>query len=296
MVPRLVPPRYVPTALGAHKSIESAGSTISVTLAGAILDRAVLAVKTPSEGKAPAASSIEGSSSSYFAARVSNLLAIKAESGGPLNPTPRQQKAAWDILAGFFLVNCLSIACILLLWKLDRRRRAAIAAAAAEAEYTAVSSEEIEEADPVETFEDEEAAEEGDSPTSQLLAPSTSNSERERTSSIRSTTPLIRPANPFRQGAASSSAPSSSTQPQRQRQASSSPSRSRRPLSTASRTSARHGSHSDNPLEDALTPTPSSIVRGKVFFILCACVIFGAWAFYVITLAKDISKRRHKAN
>ncbi|KAF8311200.1 MFS general substrate transporter, partial [Clavulina sp. PMI_390] len=38
MVPRLVPAKYIPTALGAHKSIESAGSTISLTLAGAILD------------------------------------------------------------------------------------------------------------------------------------------------------------------------------------------------------------------------------------------------------------------
>ncbi len=39
VVPTLVPVKYVSTALGAHKSIESCGSTLATTLAGILLDK-----------------------------------------------------------------------------------------------------------------------------------------------------------------------------------------------------------------------------------------------------------------
>lgn len=169
---------------------------------------------------------------------------------------------------------------------------AASAAAGIAGEYAAVPEDDGEvveaegdedEIEDEETFDAEELDEEA---ISRDMEPSGSNGQRHRTSSLRSTTPLIRPsrpsrtkrpANPFRN-------PSSNPTP------TTTPSSRSRHSSSRSRHSASH--HDLDALEDVLTPTPAAVRRGKVFFMLCALLIFGAWTFYVTTLVRDIQKRR----
>jgi hypothetical protein len=326
MVPRIVPPRYIPTALGAHKSIESAGSTISVTLAGMVLDRAVLVRKPAHE------ESLRSSPASSFVSAASALLKSGSESGSGSDrnkvilATPAQKQAAWNILAGFFFVNSLSICVILLVWRLDRRRKAlaarevgdaaaaagvdAEAAPATNGEYSPIAGEDdyegVEENKVVETFatdddenddDDDDRGEVYDSyqTTSYDMEPSTSAShaaaneaaaaqtQRRRSSSI---TPLICQDNSHSQSQLRHSRLTSAPEVAGAHG---------RPQSMISRASgAGDRGTTANILDHALTPSKGAIRRGKICFAICAAVIFGAWTFYVTTLARDVSRRRHK--
>ena len=302
MVPRIVPPRYIPTALGAHKSIESAGSTISLTLAGTVLDRAVL-IRKPAHKE-------DVQSLSTYSATVS-LLKSGSESKVIL-ATPTQKQAAWNIIAGFFFVNFLSVCVILLLWRLDRRQKALVAREAGDSiaaggmdagaprtsgEYAPIAREDddesVEENKAVETLatDDDENGEVHDPhhATSYDMEPSTSGSHaqvnaaglqtpRRRSSSMHSNTPLIPHDNSHSRShsrlISTTGVPSGHTD---------------RPRSiTISRVSA-----TSDILEHALAPSKEAIRRGKICFAICGAVITGAWVFYVTTLAQDVSRRRH---
>jgi len=93
LVPQIVPSKYVPTTLGAHKSLEQTGSTIFQTFAGLLLDK-------PS--------------------------ALK---GAPKDaPDPEEQKHSIQELLNLFLfLNVLHFLAIIGLWLLSRRRRELVA-------------------------------------------------------------------------------------------------------------------------------------------------------------------------
>ncbi|KAH9022995.1 MFS general substrate transporter [Lactarius pseudohatsudake] len=82
LVPRLVPTKYISTALGAHKSLEQTGTVISQTLAGLILDKDT------------------------------------KESANPISTDRRDQL----LLRIFLVTNVFQLCGILLLWHLNRRR------------------------------------------------------------------------------------------------------------------------------------------------------------------------------
>ncbi|KAK4687724.1 hypothetical protein P7C73_g2380, partial [Tremellales sp. Uapishka_1] len=85
-IPPLVPVRYVSTALGAHKSIESAGSTLATTLAGLLLDKK--ARPDPTDPSLP----------------------------------PPDTKAVHTLLLSFLFFNILQLCFILWLWREDVAR------------------------------------------------------------------------------------------------------------------------------------------------------------------------------
>ncbi|KZW02457.1 MFS general substrate transporter [Exidia glandulosa HHB12029] len=97
IVPHLVPLRYVSTALGAHKSIEQAGSTISQTLAGLVLDSKH---KTSSLGV------------------VANLFSKGGEKVTITDPA-----AVHTVLITYFIINIVQFLGTIALWRLDARRK-----------------------------------------------------------------------------------------------------------------------------------------------------------------------------
>ena len=364
MVPRIVPPKYVPTALGAHKSVESAGSTISVTIAGMILDRHL-----PKKGD-PTSKALLPRPGSFSLGSVAAALAgmgpgaeQKLEIRSGASAGLPEQGAVWTILFGFFIGNALQLVCVLWLWRVDRRRRAkavlmalreSVAVGAGEGapvldrRYTAPGVVERDEEDEdgeggeghghVATLspggneivivssseedgeEDEEDVEAGRRKLDALGIPSGSGAGagRYRTLSMHSDTPLI--------GAHAAAAPSYDHHPEspRSRGHSASPpgsrrhshslsgarhphhsrshshSRSHRHSRSHSHSHSHHHSHhspstpSSALIIDGLTlPAPSraTVRRGKMFFVLCGVVIFGAWSFYVGTLIRDLRRR-----
>lgn len=328
MVPRIVPHRYVPTALGAHKSIESAGSTISVTFAGMVLDRAIK--KTASSSSLSTLSSGIHNAATTMVSMLARAREAASENEGtplkgpaipgaplPSKPSPELQSAVWSILAGFFFINTLSLLCILALWRMDKAGKAAAAAAAlgvspgeGEEGYAAVSladddevvvdeegnvvrpdrSDEHDSDGTVSTFDDDDDEyEEGAGPGpsgSTLPVHATSNRDRQRTSSLHSNTPLIAPSS--RRAYPRPPKPTPNAKHKK-------PSRdshfSQSRLSTHSHPHRRSTSSSAGRREDlentgVLRPSDAAVWRGKVCFVLCAVIIFGAWVFYVSTLAK----------
>ncbi|EJD46925.1 MFS general substrate transporter [Auricularia subglabra TFB-10046 SS5] len=105
IVPHLVPLRYVSTALGAHKSIEQAGSTISQTLAGLTLD---------SKNKKPPSSSITA---------VGQLFVRMLSKGGE-KVVITDPALVHKVLIAFFAINVVQFFSTIGLWKLDVRRKA----------------------------------------------------------------------------------------------------------------------------------------------------------------------------
>ncbi|KZP30883.1 MFS general substrate transporter [Athelia psychrophila] len=93
IVPRIVPLKYVSTALGAHKSIESCGSTITQTLAGIALD-----FSSPSSPSSPLAAAA----------------ATDAQT----------QTQVQSVLNAFVVLNVLQLVGAAALLRLDRGRRA----------------------------------------------------------------------------------------------------------------------------------------------------------------------------
>ncbi|KAF7969819.1 hypothetical protein HWV62_25946 [Athelia sp. TMB] len=90
LVPRIVPARYVSTALGAHKAIESCGSTIAQTLAGITLD---------------------------FGSRVPPPIATTTSASLPASSAQIQ-----TVLGAWLLINLLQLAAVAGLLRLDRAR------------------------------------------------------------------------------------------------------------------------------------------------------------------------------
>ncbi|KAF7982474.1 hypothetical protein HWV62_28040 [Athelia sp. TMB] len=90
LVPRIVPARYVSTALGAHKAIESCGSTIAQTLAGITLD---------------------------FGAKVPPPIATTTSA-----PLPASSGQIQTVLGAWVLLNLLQLAAAAGLLRLDRAR------------------------------------------------------------------------------------------------------------------------------------------------------------------------------
>lgn len=88
VVPTLVPVKYVSTALGAHKSIESCGSTLATTLAGILLD------KTMKE---------------------------KDDQG---DPTTQDEGSVHRLLLLFLAANVLQLGFIIWLWRVDVKKTA----------------------------------------------------------------------------------------------------------------------------------------------------------------------------
>jgi len=256
----------------------------------------------------------QSSPTSSFVSAAAALLGTSSESGSGnkfILATPAQKQAAWNILAGFFFINFLSVCVILLLWRLDRRRKALVAreagdataaggvdaeaAPAANGEYFPIPHEDdSEDIKDVETLSTRDDDQEGDKRgevydscrgTSFDMEPSTSAShaaaanaaglqiQRHRSLSVRSNTPLL---------------PHDETHSRSLSQHTSAAVSGR--LSTTSRASGP--SASTDILEHALAPPKGAIRRGKICFAICGAVILGAWVFYVTTLAQDISRRR----
>ncbi|KAF8335475.1 major facilitator superfamily domain-containing protein [Cantharellus anzutake] len=104
IVPKIVPRRHVPTALGAHKSMEQAGATISVTVAGYLLDRRKTSLSPP---KTPAP-------------RLNHLPSHHSGVKAPGKlPTP---DAVFRVLFWFAMFNIAQFIGIHFLYRLDSRR------------------------------------------------------------------------------------------------------------------------------------------------------------------------------
>jgi len=101
IVPKIVPQRYVPTALGAHKSIEQTGATVSVTFAGYLLDIR----NTSHSGSKPSSPRSDSS--------------VVSNAPGGL-PTP---EAVFRLLCWFALFNVLQFISIYFLWAIDSTRQ-----------------------------------------------------------------------------------------------------------------------------------------------------------------------------
>jgi len=99
--PLVVPSAYVATALGAHKSLESAGSTISLTLAGIILDEKIF--------RHPPKKPLDPSP-------IPSLRELPSTESSP-------QSAIERLLFVFAFLNLLHLLCIWFLWKFDISKR-----------------------------------------------------------------------------------------------------------------------------------------------------------------------------
>lgn len=86
LIPRLLPPQYIPLGLGLHKSMEMASSSLSQTLAGLWLD---WTKKTADD-------------------------------------EDDEYEAGEGLLRLFWAINILQVGCIVLLWKFEARRRARV--------------------------------------------------------------------------------------------------------------------------------------------------------------------------
>lgn len=95
LVPRFLPPTYVPLGLGLHKSMEMASSAMSQTLAGVWLDHA------------KEADSDEG------------------REGGGGEEDAGQETATKGLLRAWLLINVLQLVCVYALWCFEKRRRSA---------------------------------------------------------------------------------------------------------------------------------------------------------------------------
>lgn len=251
IVPKIVPQRYVPTALGAHKSvstatflecllfnisfqIEQAGATVSVTFAGYLLDIR----NTSHSGSKP-------SSPRSHSPVVSNTL------GGL--PTP---EAVFRLLCWFALFNVLQFISIYFLWAIDSTRQSTelvIPSGSETPSYRPLSSEEppedhvsVKAADPE---EEDELSDEDDhngraSPNSYVMRRPSMHSD-ERLFAI----------------------------PHRRR------------LGTQSRSRHARG------VGDIVDVTSTEYFRGKVFYAVSGTTIIGAWTFYVISLLLDFQRK-----
>ncbi|KDQ07682.1 hypothetical protein BOTBODRAFT_38578 [Botryobasidium botryosum FD-172 SS1] len=102
IVPHIVPIKYVSTVLGAHKSLEQAGSTIAQTLSGLILD------KKPKRPLVPP----QNVTASTLSSALEGLRALR-----------NNDRAIQLLLDGFLLVNVLQLLGTAFLWQLDVRRK-----------------------------------------------------------------------------------------------------------------------------------------------------------------------------
>jgi len=93
VVPGIVTSRYIPLALGAHKSIEMAGSTLSSTIAGWLLDAHP---KKQPESPPPTPTSTD--------------------------PIPLDGGSTWNVFLGFLFANIVQLAVVLWLRRADIRR------------------------------------------------------------------------------------------------------------------------------------------------------------------------------
>ncbi|KAG8875829.1 hypothetical protein FRB97_004684 [Tulasnella sp. 331] len=105
IVPHLVPIQYVSTALGAHKSLESVGSTVSKILAGLLLD-------TRNTVKAAA---VIASVSQAAGKHISTIVRP---------PIDNRHAIQW-LLNAWLAVNVLQFIGTIVLWKMDVRRKKA---------------------------------------------------------------------------------------------------------------------------------------------------------------------------
>ena len=99
LVPRFLPPTYVPLGLGLHKSMEMASSAMSQTLAGVWLDHGRAAVMPGG-----AARGGEGGS--------------EGGEGGA-----GEQGAVKGLLRAWLMINVLQLGCVYVLWRFERERR-----------------------------------------------------------------------------------------------------------------------------------------------------------------------------
>ena len=250
IVPIIVPQRYVPTALGAHKSvsiaafpegslltltfvlqIEQTGATISVTVAGYLLD-----IRNSSNSDSKPSSSRSDPSDQ-----------VEVNVRGRL-PTP---EAIFRLLCWFAVFNILQAICIYFLWTIDSAQQ--IPNEAETPSYKPLTSEEPEslEDDSGKAADSEEGAElsdEDDDPNGRASP----NSYSMRRTPMHSDEPLI-------------------GLPDQQQ------------LGTQFR--PRQGG-----ARDALDVTPSEYFRGKAFYIIFGTMIIGAWTFYVISLVSDFQQ------
>ena len=96
LVPRFLPPTYVPLGLGLHKSMEMASSAMSQTLAGVWLDHAKEA--DSGEGR---------------------------EGGGGDGEDAGQETATKGLVRAWLFINVLQLVCVYVLWRFEKRRRSA---------------------------------------------------------------------------------------------------------------------------------------------------------------------------
>lgn len=85
LIPRLLPPQYIPLGLGIHKSMEMASSSLSQTLGGLWLDWSKDTITEDDEGD--------------------------------------EYEAGEGLLRVFWMINIFQLGCIFLLWRFEARRR-----------------------------------------------------------------------------------------------------------------------------------------------------------------------------
>ncbi|KAG8998513.1 hypothetical protein FRB94_006858 [Tulasnella sp. JGI-2019a] len=105
IVPHLVPIQFVSTALGAHKSMESSGSTVSKILAGLLLDTKNAVKQEP----------VASPASRMIGRQISAIL----------RPPIDNRRAIQWLLNVWLLFNLLQFVGTVVLWKLDVRRKMA---------------------------------------------------------------------------------------------------------------------------------------------------------------------------
>ncbi|KAG8925661.1 hypothetical protein FRC02_009516 [Tulasnella sp. 418] len=107
IVPHLVPLPYVSTALGAHKSIESAGSTISKILAGLLLDTKSSKKSAPAEPDLTMLPSVS----------------ISSPTPTTVSPPIDNARAIQWLLNWWLFINVLQLLGTIILWKMDVKRK-----------------------------------------------------------------------------------------------------------------------------------------------------------------------------
>lgn len=108
VVPGIVAPEWVSTALGTHKSMESAATTFTQTLSGLLLDK----VAKPKGGGA-------GGGGSEAEAAASLAAGLTQDGAGPIPPST---VGTWLLMAVFLALNVCQLLAIVGLWRAFVRR------------------------------------------------------------------------------------------------------------------------------------------------------------------------------